>query len=257
MSTIRITHPTGIVKGKIKLDGSKSISNRALIIRALSKKSFEIKRLSSSDDTQILKELLDQKDLKEYNVGHAGTSFRFLTAFLAIRKGKQILTGSSRMKERPIGPLVDALRQLGCQIEYLEKEGYPPLKISKPKDLEKAYEVTVNAGISSQYLTALLLIAPVLPNGLTLRLEGEMVSESYLNMTLRTLGEFGIVYKKGENSITIKPQDYASKTFTVEADWSACSYYYAIVALAKEANVTLKGLFENSVQGDSAMVGMS
>lgn len=256
MSVIRVSHPTGKIEGKIKLEGSKSISNRALIIQALCKGKFDIKRLSKSDDTQILKELLNKDDLKTYDVHHAGTSFRFLTAYLAISKGKQILTGSSRMKQRPIGPLVEALRQLGCQIEYMEKKGYPPLKIGKPKKLEEAKEVTVDASISSQYLTALILIAPVLPNGLILNLKGDMVSESYLDMTLRMVSEFGIKYKKSNNKITIPPQDYKSKDFTVEADWSASSYYFSIVALAKEADISLKGLFEDSMQGDSAMVGI-
>ena len=256
MSAIRISHPTGIIDGKIKLEGSKSISNRVLIIQALCKKKFDIKRLSKSDDTQILHELLNSTKLKEYDVHHAGTSFRFLTAYLAIQKGKQILTGSSRMKERPIGPLVDALRQLGCQIEYLKKKGYPPLKIGKPKDLESTYEVTVDAGISSQYISALLLIAPTLPNGIKLNLAGDLVSESYLNMTLKTLSYFGIEYLKEGQTITIAPQDYQAKDFTVEADWSASSYYYALVSLAKEGQVTLKGLFEESTQGDAAMVGI-
>ncbi len=256
MDVIRISHPTGKINGKIKLDGSKSISNRALIIQALSKEKFDIKRLSKSDDTQVLKNLLKERDIKTYDVHHAGTSFRFLTAYLAISKGKQILTGSARMKQRPIGPLVDALRQLGCQIEYLEKKGYPPLKIGKPKKLEEAKSVTVDASISSQYLSALLLIAPTLPNGLTLNLEGDMVSESYLDMTLRMLQEFGIKYKKKNNTISINKQPYKAKEFTVEADWSASSYYFSIASLAKEADITLRGLFEDSIQGDSAMVGI-
>ncbi len=256
MSVIRVSHPTGIINGKIKLDGSKSISNRALIIRALSGKKFDIKKLSKSDDSQVLQKLLDAKDIKEYDVHHAGTSFRFLTAYLAINKGKQILTGSSRMKQRPIGPLVDALRQLGCQIQYLEKEGCPPLKIGKPKGLSDAYKVSVDAGISSQYISALLLIAPTLPKGMKLNLKGDLVSESYLNMTLKTLVEFGISYDKKGQVITIPPQKYKAKEFTIEADWSASSYYYSMVALAKKGIVTLKGLFEDSVQGDAAMIGI-
>jgi 3-phosphoshikimate 1-carboxyvinyltransferase len=256
MSVIQISHPTGIISGEVDLDGSKSISNRVLIIRALCNKKFEIKKLANSDDTKILKKLLKADQLKEYNVGHAGTTFRFLTAFLAIQKGKQILTGSDRMKQRPIGPLVTALRQIGCQIDYMEKEGFPPLKIGKPKDLENAREVTVDANISSQYLTALILIAPVLPNGLTIHLRGEMVSESYLKMTLRIIEEFGIEYIRKGDSIVISPQEYQAKDFTIEADWSASSYYFSIVALAKKCDINLKGLFEDSVQGDSAMMGI-
>lgn len=256
MKVIQLSHPTGRVEGKIKLDGSKSISNRVLIIRALCDKNFEIKRLSSSDDTNVLKELLEEKDLKTYDVGHAGTSFRFLTAYLAIQKGKQILTGSSRMKQRPIGPLVEALRQIGCRIEYMEKEGYPPLKIYKPQDLDKAKEVSIDANISSQYITALILIAPTLPNGLKIKMVGDMVSESYLNMTLRIVEYFDIEYYWEEDTLVIPPQKYRAKDFMVEADWSASSYYYAMVALAKKAEINLKGLFEESVQGDSAMLGI-
>lgn len=256
MSVIRVSHPTGIIDGKIKLEGSKSISNRVLIIQALCKKKFDIKRLSKSDDTQVLHKLLSANKLKEYDVHHAGTSFRFLTAYLAIQKGKQVLTGSSRMKQRPIGPLVEALRQLGCQIDYLGKKGYPPLKIGKPRKLDSAYEVTIDAGISSQYISALLLIAPTLPNGIKLNLTGDLVSESYLNMTLKTLAYFGIEYSKEGQTITIAPQDYQAKDFVVEADWSASSYYYAIVSMAKEGQVSLKGLFEESTQGDAAMVGI-
>ena len=256
MSVIRVSHPTGIIDGKIKLEGSKSISNRVLIIQALCKKKFDIKRLSKSDDTQVLHKLLSANKLKEYDVHHAGTSFRFLTAYLAIQKGKQVLTGSSRMKQRPIGPLVEALRQLGCQIDYLGKKGYPPLKIGKPRKLDSAYEVNIDAGISSQYISALLLIAPTLPNGIKLNLTGDLVSESYLNMTLKTLAYFGIEYSKEGQTITIAPQDYQAKDFVVEADWSASSYYYAIVSMAKEGQVSLKGLFEESTQGDAAMVGI-
>lgn len=256
MDIIEISHPTGVVEGKIKLDGSKSISNRVLIIKALTDKKFDIKRLSSSDDTQILNNLLESEDPKVYDVGHAGTCFRFLTAYLAIQKGKQILTGSSRMKQRPIGPLVDALRDIGCRIEYMEKEGFPPLKIYKPRDLENAKEVQIDSNISSQYITALILIAPVLPNGLKIKMKGDMVSQSYLNMTLRIVEYFGIEYLWKEDTLVIPPQKYIAKDFIVEADWSASSYYYSIVALAKKADITLKGLFEESVQGDSAMMGI-
>ena len=250
MSIVRVSHPTSEVKGKIKLDGSKSISNRVLIIRALCKENFNIKHLSTSDDTSTLADLL-QNDNNVYDVHHAGTTFRFLTSFLAISLGVQILTGSERMKERPIGPLVKALRDLGADIEYLEKDGYPPLKISPFNKDAYNSKISVKADISSQYITSLLLIAPALPNGLELTLEGDLVSEPYLNMTLATLCEFGINYKKTKGKIAVAPQDYKAIEYTVEADWSACSYYYSIAALAKNANIQLEGLFRKSIQGDA------
>lgn len=256
MKIIKLSHPTGVIKGKIQLDGSKSISNRVLIAKALAEKDITIKNLAHSDDTKVLNKLLGKPDEKIYDVGHAGTSFRFLTAYLATKKGKQVLTGSSRMKQRPIGPLVDALRQIGCRIEYMEKDGYPPLKIRKPEDLGENNKVRIKANISSQYLSALLLIAPSLPKGLEIELVGELVSESYLMMTLGILSEFGISYERKKNTITVPHQKYKLKNYKVESDWSASSYYYSIAALAKEAKIELKGLHPDSHQGDSAMMGL-
>lgn len=254
MSVIRLSHPTSEINGVITLDGSKSISNRVLIIRALTKERFDIQKLSTCDDTTCLNRLLEHGSQEEvYDVGHAGTTFRFLTAYLSFQEGTQILTGSSRMLERPIGPLVEALRDLGCKIEYLQKDGYPPLKIGTVKEQDIKNRVTIDAGISSQYITALILMAPTLPNGLSIQLEGEMVSESYLQLTLGVVKEFGIDAKYSDNMITITPQEYTPREYTVEADWSASSYHYSLVALAKKANLRLVGLFENSLQGDGAM----
>jgi len=252
VSVIRISHPTGIINGTVRLDGSKSISNRVLIIRALSSSNFKITGLSSSDDTQVLQKLLSE-DTDHYDVHHAGTAFRFLTAYLALREGTQVLTGSTRMLERPIGPLVDALRVLNCNIDYLGQEGYPPLQIHGPGDLSEIYEVRISADVSSQYITALILVAPTLPNGLTIHLEGDMVSESYLKMTLATVQEFGIDVEYGNGKIIIGPQTYTTTDYSVEADWSAASYHYALAALAKEASLELEGLFSYSTQGDAAM----
>lgn len=256
MNVIRISHPTGKLFGTLQLGGSKSLSNRVLLIKALCDTPFQIHSLSSSDDTTKLNELLSQSDREIYDVGHAGTSFRFLTAFLAIKEGTQILTGSSRMKERPIGPLVDALTQLSCNIEYLEMPNYPPLKIHAPKNLKTIGEIHIRADISSQYVTALLLIAPTLPNGLVIHLDGELVSESYLQMSINTLTHFGIEVKFEQNKITIAPQKYQAKDFTIEADWSAASYYYALTSMAKEADLSLLGLFKESVQGDAEIVDL-
>ncbi len=254
MSMIKISHPTGEIKGEITLDGSKSISNRILIIRALSKSYFDIDHLSTSDDTKTLSNLLERiPDGNIYNVGHAGTTFRFLTAYLSLQEGTQILTGSARMLERPIGPLVDALRSIGCDIDYKGKEGYPPLEIRSVNNDSIKDKVEIDAGISSQYITALMLIAPVLPNGLTIHLKGDMVSESYLQLTSGILNDFGVEAVLKDNVIAIKPQIYNPRPYTIEADWSAASYYFSIVALAKSASVSLKGLFENSLQGDAQM----
>jgi 3-phosphoshikimate 1-carboxyvinyltransferase len=252
MSTIRVSHPTKKVEGNIPLNGSKSISNRVLIIRALCDQPFTISHLSTSDDTQTLKMLL--KSFQEvYDCHHAGTTFRFLTSFLAIQDGTQILTGSERMKERPIGPLVDALISIGANIEYLDKKGYPPLQIHSFNFKNYRSSISVKADISSQYITALLLIAPILPMGLEINLVGELVSEPYLNMTLSTLNEFGIHYNRSGGKIFINHQKYIPKDYVVEADWSAASYFYSIATLAEEAKLSLEGLFSHSIQGDSKM----
>jgi 3-phosphoshikimate 1-carboxyvinyltransferase len=239
------------IVGDITLDGSKSISNRLLIIKALCKKPFEIHNLSTSKDTQTLNKLLNQPTTETtFDCGAAGTTFRFLTANLALQQGTQILTGSDRMKQRPIGKLVTALRSLGCNIDYLENEGYPPLQINAPNDLT-INQLSIAADTSSQYITALLLIAPTLPNGLHLTLEGTIVSLPYINMTLALMQHFGVQHAWDGNTIIVEKQDYVSKNITVEADWSAASYYYALAVFADELDLTLRGLFKNSLQGDS------
>jgi len=249
--------------GEITLDGSKSISNRALIIRALSGQNFPIKKISTSKDTRTLEKLLaefqDQKtsETVELNTGHAGTTFRFLTGYLAAQKGTQLLTGSKRMLERPIGILVDALKNLGADIEYLGNEGYPPLRIGEQKnDFHNANKLTISANTSSQYISSLLMLAPTLPNGLELILDGKIVSVPYIQMTLKLMQEFGVEHSWEGNVIKISPQKYEGKEFVVEADWSAASYYYSLAALADEVDLQLNGLFEKSTQGDSAIVKM-
>lgn len=257
MGTIEVSHPTGTVGGTILLDGSKSISNRVLIIKALCEDPFCIDHLSTSDDTTTLQTLLE-RDGEEgtYDVGHAGTTFRFLTAYLSLQKGTQVLTGSARMLQRPIGPLVEALRSLGCKIDYLGKEGYPPLQIHQ-SDTIQGGTVSIDAGVSSQYLTALLLIAPSLPRGLRLKLEGDMVSESYLKLTLSVLSEFGIDSRYEGNEVVISPQSYKARDYRVEADWSAASYYFAIASLASTSSIILQGLDHKSHQGDADIVRYS
>jgi len=243
-----------ILKGTIVLNGSKSISNRALIIRALSGHDFKIHKLSNAEDTQTLDRLL-KSDESLLDVKAAGTTFRFLTAYLSLQSDTQTLTGSARMKQRPVGPLADALQRLGADIQYLEKDGYPPIKIGSP-NIGQSNQLTIDAGISSQFISALLMIAPNLPNGLELTLAGNIVSQPYIDMTLNLMGYFGIKWEQKENIIFIKPQKYQSRDFTVEADWSAASYYYTLAALADEADLQLDGLFETSVQGDAVLAEM-
>ncbi len=247
--------PDRKIQGQLRLTGSKSISNRALIIRALSGADFPIEQLAKANDTDLMMALL-ASDEEVRDAGPAGTTFRFLTAYLSLQKGSQVLTGTERMKQRPIGVLVEALRQLGANIDYLEEEGYPPLRIGEPSDLGKSKDLRISAGTSSQFISALLMIAPVLPNGLHLHLEGKIVSRSYIEMTLGLMQHFGVSHEWEGQTISIKPQSYEAKPFIAEADWSAASYHYAMAAFADELDLQLDGLFENSFQGDAALVDM-
>ncbi|NUQ25356.1 MAG: 3-phosphoshikimate 1-carboxyvinyltransferase [Saprospiraceae bacterium] len=250
--TITLTASTRHITGDIALAGSKSISNRALIIRALCDKPFPIHRLADARDTQLLDALLQSTgDIRD--AGHAGTTFRFLTAYLAFQPGVQTLTGSERMQQRPIGLLVDALRQLGAQIDYLGKEGYPPLRIGEARYDDAPARLSIAADTSSQFISALLMIAPTLPQGLELTLEGNLVSRPYILMTLRLMEYFGVQHTWKDRVIRVAPQSYVPRPFTVEADWSAASYYYAIAALSDSCDLHLEGLFANSVQGDSVI----
>lgn len=253
--TYKLSKPNRHLHGDIHLDGSKSISNRALIIQALCEGDFEIKNLSTSKDTQLMQQLL-AANTKVLDAGAAGTTFRFLTAYLATQEGSLTLTGSERMKQRPIGLLVDALRKLGANIEYLGNEGYPPLLIHSPNGLGTTHQLAIPAGTSSQYLSALLMIAPTLPNGLELELVGNLVSRPYLEMTLRMMSYFGVEHSWMENIIYVPAGKYQPKPFKVEADWSAASYYYAMAAFSDECDLRLHGLFSNSWQGDSVMEKM-
>jgi len=250
MKKITLSKKTQKISGKVTLDGSKSLSNRALILEALCGESFDLQNLSTSHDTKTLQKLL-KKGGKIFDAGHAGTTFRFMTAYLAFRKGVQILTGSERMKQRPIGLLVNALREIGAKIEYLENEGYPPLKIYTPKKT-KNNSISIKGNISSQYLSALVMIAPTLPRGLELKIEGELVSRPYLEMTLKMLDHFGIGSNFQDNIIWIPPQKIKAKALTIESDWSAASYYYSLLAIAEKGELVINGLFPESWQGDSA-----
>lgn len=243
------------VKGVIELESSKSVSNRVLIINKLCKENFEIKRLSGAKDTQTLLRLLSQKE-NTFDAGHAGTTFRFMTAFLATQEGEQIMTGSERMQQRPIGDLVSTLNSLGADIHYLKNAGYPPLQINTPKAFGENNKLSIAASISSQFITALLLIAPTLPKGLILTLEGNIVSRSYIEMTLALMQNFDVSHTWKDNTISILPQEYKAKDFTVESDWSAASYYFSIAAFADDLDLQLIGLQESSLQGDSIITEM-
>ena len=253
MDKLTIKAETKIINGEVNLTASKSESNRVLIIRALCEKHFPINNLAAAKDTETMVELLaNEGTIKD--VGPAGTTMRFLTAFYANTPGKWVLTGSERMRNRPIAILVDALNKLGAKIKYLEKEGCPPLEIEGGN--LKGGKISIDGSVSSQYLSALILIAPSLPGGLEMELTGKIASIPYLKMTLALISEFGAKYSFENNTIKIEEGKYQAKEFTVEADWSAASYWYQIAALADEANITLKGLKEVSLQGDSAIVDM-
>lgn len=238
----------------ITITGSKSESNRLLLLQALYP-AITISNLSESDDSEAMQKALSGND-EVIDIHHAGTAMRFLTAYYAIQEGKEVvLTGSSRMKERPIGVLVDALRSLGAKIEYTENEGFPPLKITGQKLLKN--KIVIKAGVSSQYITALLLIAAKLENGLELILDGEITSRPYIEMTLSLLNQVGIENRFEGNVINVIPKSeiasLASK-IVVESDWSSASYFYSIAALAKENfSITLSSYKKNSLQGDSAL----
>lgn len=236
----------------IPLTGSKSECNRALIMQALSDGLVRVDNISEAADTVTLNNILENNYQNVVDVGPAGTAMRFLTAFYAVKDSERILTGSARMKQRPIGILVDALRTLGADIEYVEKEGFPPLKINGPLQ-QKTNEICIKGNISSQYISALLLIAPRLELGLNLLIEGELTSKPYVQMTLSMMEQAGIRYAWKENSIHIGRQKYNQSVIHVEPDWSAASYWYAMAALSEEAHLFLPGLNGYSLQGDSVI----
>ena len=252
MKDLTLRHQSGNLQGKIQITGSKSESNRMLLLQALFPQ-IALDNLSNSDDTVAMKSGLES-DNDLVDIGHAGTSMRFLTAYYSTLKNQEkTLTGSPRMQERPIGILVDALRQLGAEISYLKNEGYPPVLI-KGKRLT-ASEVRLSANISSQYITALMLIAPSLPDGLCLHLEGKITSVPYIEMTLSLLHQIGVKAIFSGQRVQVFPKnDIAQTTHDVESDWSSASYYFSMVALAKDADITLSTYKENSLQGDKVLM---
>ncbi len=256
MSTYLIAPPENkIVNGTVLLNGSKSISNRVLIIKALCNQPIPIQNLSNADDTVFMQQLL-QSDSSTLDAGAGGTTFRFLTAFLATQEGREvILTGSERMQQRPIKILVDALLQLGADISYVHQSGYPPLKI-KGKQL-KGGKIQLPADTSSQYITALLLIAPTLENGLELELIGNIVSLPYIKMTLKLMEYFGVETEFVDNKIYVRSGKYQAKPIYIEADWSAATYYYSMAILANKAKIELVGLTQQQLQGDAIITAIA
>ena len=253
MMQIKVTAPAKI-HTTIQLPSSKSISNRAPIINALGHGTHQPENLSDCDDTRVMVRALND-DKETIDIMAAGTAMRFLTAYLSVTPGTRIITGTQRMQQRPIQVLVNALRELGADIEYVANDGFPPLRITGRK-FEKD-TISLPGNVSSQYISALLMIAPVLTNGLTIRLTGDIISRPYINLTLQLMNDFGVCAEWTDgHQLKVEPQVYHSIPFYVESDWSAASYWYQIVALSKEAEVTLPGLFKESYQGDSQVAGI-
>jgi 3-phosphoshikimate 1-carboxyvinyltransferase len=248
---MRLHLPSGPLHGEINLPISKSIANRYLIISALAGE-----RLSLPDnlpeDVKILRSALNS-DKPEINIGMSGTAMRFLTASYAVQDGRTVvLTGAERMRQRPIGELVDSLIELGAEIEYLKEEGFPPLKIVG-KNLEGG-EVKVSASVSSQFVSALMMIGPIMNNGLKIHLEGKVLSKPYIELTAECMRKCGAEVQIGGSLISIESGHYTIPELAIESDWSSASYFYAIVAARPNSKFLLKGLKLDSSQGDSVLV---
>jgi 3-phosphoshikimate 1-carboxyvinyltransferase len=258
LTTVHLSPPNGPVRATIPLAASKSESNRALIVNALTDFRGEILNLASARDTQTMIRLLKSGAPETADVLDAGTTMRFLTAYFAATGQQKILTGTPRMCERPIGLLVDALRTLGADIAYLKNDGYPPLRING-FTATGANHIQIRGDVSSQYVSALLMIAPTLPTGLTIELTGAVGSRPYIEMTIEQMRHFGADINTDwtAQTLTVAPQPYMPTTFAVESDWSGASYWYSVVALADEGSeLELLGLKSHSLQGDSAIAAI-
>lgn len=245
--TLHIEKQSTIASTVIELPASKSIANRALILDALAGKKSQLTNISEARDTETMQRLLGS-DIPTWDVLDAGTTMRFLTAYAAVTSTRT-LTGTKRMQERPIKILADSLRELGAGIEYLSKDGYPPIKVN-PITKQLTDKLAIRGDISSQYISALMMIAPALPNGLEIELTGHIGSKPYISMTLAVMKAFGIEAKWQDHIIKIPNQEYKATTYQIEPDWSAASYWYSFVALSSDAHVILKDLKDNSIQGD-------
>ena len=248
---LEIFHPSKVCKGVINIKGSKSITNRLLFLQSLYP-STKISNESNSEDTNVMKQALNSK--KNFiDIGHAGTAMRFLTSYFSMKKDREIiLTGSKRMQERPIKILVDALRKLGAKILYQKNEGFPPIKIIGTDLMSK--DISLSSNISSQYISSLMLLAPIIDNGLRIELIGKVTSEPYIMMTLELLKELGINSFFKKNIIVIEPKKKINQvSYKVESDWSSASYFYSIIALCKEGEIVLNNFNKKSLQGDSCL----
>lgn len=252
MNTIKLSKSPSLKEVSIQLPSSKSESNRILIINALAGGESTLSNLSEARDTRTMIRLLKSEE-ETWDVGDAGTTMRFLTAYAAATGKEKILTGTARMQERPIKLLVDALRNLGAEIKYLKNEGYPPIHI-QGLQRQTTKQLSIRGDVSSQYISALLMVAPSLPQGLELELLGTINSRPYIDMTLNLLKIFGIESEVTENKINIRHQSFKPSSYTVESDWSGASYWFSIASLANSAQITLKGLLKDSFQGDSQVV---
>ena len=248
---LEIFHPSKVCNGIINIKGSKSITNRLLFLQSLYP-SIKIINESNSEDTAVMKKALNSKN-NFIDIGHAGTAMRFLTSYFSIVKDRQIiLTGSKRMEERPIKILVDALRKLGAKILYQKKEGFPPIKIIGTDLMSK--DISLSSNISSQYISSLMLLAPIIENGLRIKLIGKVTSEPYIKMTLELLKELGINSFFKKNIIEIKPKRKINQvSYKVESDWSSASYFYSLIALCNEGEIVLNNFNKKSIQGDSCL----
>lgn len=246
---------TSVLKGITQgLPASKSISNRALIINALSGNNSTLHNLSDANDTQLMLRLVNSPEHK-IDVEDAGTTMRFLTAFFTITGKDKIITGTHRMTERPIGLLVDALRSLGGEVEYLENDGFPPLR-TKGFTTQKTDRLEIRGDVSSQYISALMMIAPILPKGLNIKLTGKIGSRPYIEMTASLMRQFGAKVKFESDTIQVDGSPYKTSEWTVESDWSAVSYWFAFAALAEDAEILLPRLHADSLQGDRVIAGI-
>ena len=252
MSSLLLKHDNSFFSRSFKISGSKSESNRLLVLKSIYQ-NLNIENLSDSDDSIVLKKYLDNLS-ENIDIHHAGTAMRFLTALLSVKENKKFeITGSDRMKQRPIGVLVDALKNLGAEITYKDQIGFPPLIISGKKIL--GGEIFLSAEISSQYITALILIAPMLEKGLIINLQGAIASKPYILMTLSILDKLGIKNKFENNKISVHPCDKIKDiTVNVESDWSSVSYFYSIIAISKKSHLEIGSYFKNSIQGDKKLV---
>lgn len=250
---ISLNFENSSIYGRVNLPASKSISNRVLIINSLANSDLPIENLADCDDTKSMLSVLNS-DGNCFDIGHAGTAMRFLTAFLSRIIGKWVLTGSERMKQRPIQVLVDALNELGARIEYMEQTGFPPLRIYGSR--LRGGEIKIPASVSSQYISALMMIAPYMEKGLTIHLIGKVVSGTYLDMTARIMKAFGAEVTNTGTSIRIGVKPYEPVSYRVESDWSAASYFYEILAIADKGEIRMNNLYQDSLQGDAGQIAV-